>query len=115
MIRNVAITALFIGAAGSLSLIDRLNDVEVTLQRPDSVPAEAVQALREGRSLRASIIMREYLAGAADTTPAVALLAARAEAGRGDWERVAGLLAGRGWLDDVASGDGWYQIGRAHV
>lgn len=115
MIRNVAITALFIGAAGSLSLIDRLNDVEVTLQRPDSVPAEAVQALREGRSLRASIIMREYLAGAADTTPAVALLAARAEAGRGDWERVAGLLAGRGWLDDVASGDGWYLLGRSQL
>lgn len=115
MIRNVAITALIVGAAGSLSLIDQLSDVEVPLPLPDSVPAEAVQALRDGRFLRASIIMREYLAGVADTTPAVALLAARAEAGRGDWSRVEGLLAGRGWLDDVDSGGGWYLLGRSQL
>lgn len=113
MIRHVAVAALFVGAAGTLSLIDRLSRVELALPRADSVPAEAVEALREGRFLRASIILRDYLAMTVDTTPRLALLAARAEAGRGDWSRVERLLAGRHWLDDVSSGYGWYLLGRS--
>jgi soluble lytic murein transglycosylase len=78
------------------------------------VPEEAITALREGRYLRASTIMREYLAHG-DSSPGSILFAAQAEAGLGDWERVEQLLKGRVWLDSIGSGQGWDLLGRSQL
>lgn len=79
------------------------------------IPQEALEAMREGRYLRASMILRDYLAAHPDTSAAALLLAAQAEAGLGDWERVRQLLEGRGWLDVVAAGQGWRLLGRSQI
>lgn len=84
-----------------------------TVQGPQ-VPEEAVTALREGRYLRASTIMREYLT-LGDSTPGAILFAAQAEAGLGDWERVEQLLKGRAWLDSIGAGHGWDLLGRSQL
>lgn len=57
--------------------------------------------------------MREYLAETPDATAQDVLLAARAEAGWGDWGRVASLLGERSWLDDVETGHGRRLLGRS--
>jgi soluble lytic murein transglycosylase len=79
------------------------------------VPPEAREAIRQGRFWRASRILREYLASVPDPTPETILLAAQAEAGWGDWQRVQTLLSGRPWLDTVAGGYGWRLLGRSRL
>lgn len=113
--RHTPIYLLFFVVAASLALLDTRPTKSATLPDADSVPAEALSALREGRYLRASMILREYLATRSDTTASAILLAARAEAGWGDWEQVRTLLEGRSWLDLVGSGYGWSLLGRSQV
>lgn len=79
------------------------------------VPETALTALREGRYLRASTIMREYLTTHGDSAPGAVLFAAQAEAGLGDWERVEQLLKGRPWLDSIGAGNGWDLLGRSQL
>lgn len=86
-----------------------------SLSQPDTVPAEALKALRQGRYWRASKILRGYLAVVPDTTPESILLVARADAGWGNWSAVERLLAGRSWLDDTADGSGWDLLGRSRL
>ncbi len=81
----------------------------------DTVPAEALQALKQGRYWRASKILRGYLAVVPDTTPESILLVARADAGWGDWVGVERLLAGRSWLDTAGNGTGWDLLGRSRL
>lgn len=81
----------------------------------DTIPAEAMEALKQGRFWRASKILRGYLAVTPDTTPESILLVARAHAGWGDWPAVERLLAGRDWLDTAGDGDGWNLLGRSQI
>ncbi|MGD8277824.1 MAG: tetratricopeptide repeat protein [Gemmatimonadota bacterium] len=76
-------------------------------------PESAIRALAEGRHFHASLILRDWLASTKDTTAADLLLAARAEAGWSNWERVEELLAGRSWLDTVSDGRGWDLLARS--
>ncbi|MGH7607148.1 MAG: hypothetical protein ACREME_07395, partial [Gemmatimonadales bacterium] len=115
MTRHVLIAALLLAAAGTLVLMEKPARVQANAAVPDTVPAEAVEALRQGRYLRASLILRDYLASSADSTPSALLVTARAEAGWGDWEMVERLLAGRDWLDSLSSGRGWYLLGRGQL
>ncbi|CAA9333496.1 MAG: hypothetical protein AVDCRST_MAG89-2251, partial [uncultured Gemmatimonadetes bacterium] len=57
--------------------------------------------------------MRNYLRQRGDAPPEAVLLAARAEAGWGSWERVRTLLDGKPWLDRTRGGEGWFLLGRA--
>ncbi|MCI0436517.1 MAG: hypothetical protein L0271_23210, partial [Gemmatimonadetes bacterium] len=77
-------------------------------------PEEAVRALEQGRFLHASLILREHFSTVRDTTPADLVLAARAEGGWGNWERVVQLLSGRAWLDTLDHAIGWELLGYAH-
>lgn len=77
------------------------------------VPEAAIRALKEGRHLHASLIIRGWLATTTDTTPADLLLAARAEAGWSNWERVEQLLSGADWLDAAGDGLGWSLLARS--
>ncbi|MEO5509153.1 MAG: transglycosylase SLT domain-containing protein [Longimicrobiales bacterium] len=79
------------------------------------VPDSALVALREGRYLRASHILQDYLATQTDSTPDAILYSAQAAAGLGDWERVEGLLANRSWLDSIGAGNGWDLLGRSQL
>lgn len=117
MRRYSVLTLLFLMVAGVLASVDRPAGrvSAASAAEPDSVPAEALDALQQGRYLRASLILRDYLASAVDTTPGTLLLTAEAEAGWGDWEVVERLLAGRAWLDSVAAGQGWYLLGRSQL
>jgi tetratricopeptide (TPR) repeat protein len=76
---------------------------------------EALAALRDGRYMRASLILREYLAAQPDTSAAAILLTAQADAGWGDWAHVRQLLQGRNWLDVVQAGYGWSLLGRSQL
>ena len=82
---------------------------------PADMPRSAIDALRDERYLRSSLIIRETLASRTDTTPAELLFAARAEAGWGDWARVTELLEERPWLDTLDGGHGWQLLGRARA
>jgi len=77
------------------------------------VPESARRAIAEKRYFHATLILREYMASVSDTTAEALLLAARAEAGWGDWENVERLLAGRPWLDTEADALGWNLLGRS--
>ncbi|MGH7502384.1 MAG: transglycosylase SLT domain-containing protein [Longimicrobiales bacterium] len=82
---------------------------------PESAPEEALRAMQLGRFLHASLILREHFATIRDTSAADLLLAARAEAGWGNWERVERLLDGRVWLDTLESGLGWDLLGQGRL
>lgn len=80
---------------------------------PADAPDEVEELLRNGQNWRAAREMRRYLDEHPDDAPEMVLLAARAEAGWGGWERVRSLLDGRPWLDTVGGGEGWYLLARA--
>lgn len=119
---------LVVTAAAAILFAVRREGVARSDERPDSVaktgsgadtilvsgvPAEVGAFLRDGRDWRAARAMRVYLERTSDTRPDALLLAARAEAGWGGWERVRDLLDGRPWLDEARAGEGWYWLGRA--
>jgi len=79
------------------------------------VPDAAVDAMRQGRYLLATQLMRRRLHGTQDTSAETIVLLARAEAGWGDWAQVEKLLAGRAWLDRVEGGAGRELLGRARL
>jgi soluble lytic murein transglycosylase len=111
---------LFLAVAGAPALLDRdrpaAPEPALSLANDTAdVPDAAREALRQGRHWRASRILREYLAHVPDPAPETILLAARAEAGLGDWRRVHSLLAGRNWLDSVGGGWGWRLLGRSEL
>jgi soluble lytic murein transglycosylase len=115
--RHTVIYALFFALAALIAVFGprETRSAAPIITASDSVPPEALAALREGRFLRASLILRDYLAAHGDSTPSAVLLAAQAEAGWGDWERVSELLAGQSWLDGVAAGFGWNLLGRSQL
>jgi soluble lytic murein transglycosylase len=113
--RHTLTYLLFLVLAGTLTLTSAPPTHSAPASSEEHIPAEAMTALREGRYLRASLILRDYLAALPDTTESAILLAARAEAGWGDWEQVRRLLEGRTWLDRVASGYGWSLLGRSQL
>lgn len=80
---------------------------------PVEAPPEAVRAVEEGRYFHASLMLRDYLASTAEATAGDVLLAARAEAGWGDWARVESLLSGQSWLDTSSAGLGRRLLGRS--
>ena len=102
------------GIAVAVAVARRPARVEA-MALQDAVPQAAVDALRQGQFLRASLVLREYLDARSDSVPGALLIAAEAEAGWGDWERVEQLLAGRSWLDSLAAGRGWYLLGRSQA
>jgi soluble lytic murein transglycosylase len=113
--RHTLIYLLFFAVAGTIAILGPRETHSAGPAEVQEVPAEALSALREGRFLRASLILRDYLAAHSDTTPSAILLAARAEAGWGDWERVSDLLEGRSWLSGVAAGFGWNLLGQSQI
>jgi soluble lytic murein transglycosylase len=113
--RHALIYLLFVVVAGALALLDPPVIYSAPSSEQEYVPAEALAALRDGRYLRASLILREYLAARPDTSAAAILLTAQADAGWGDWERVRQLLQGRNWLDLVQAGYGWNLLGRSQL
>lgn len=114
--RYLGLTVLFLAAALAPLLLDiRVRRVAEPVDEWSDVPSEALDALREGRYWRASRILRGYLAVTPNPSPQTLLLAAQAEAGWGEWERVEALLAGRNWLDTLAGGYGWHLLGRSRL
>lgn len=106
---------LFLLVAVGLGVLRPRETHSAAPEQQPGVPQEAVRALREGRYLRASLILREYLGGSADSSAAAILMSAQAEAGLGDWDRVRTLLRGRPWLDTLAAGHGWELLGRSQL
>ncbi|MBR9988478.1 MAG: tetratricopeptide repeat protein [Gemmatimonadetes bacterium] len=113
--RHTLIYLLFFIVAGTIAVLGPRKSHSAAAAGVQHVPDAAVDALRDGRYLRASLILREYLSTRRDSTPSAILLAARAEAGWGDWERVSDLLEGRSWLSGEASGFGWSLLGRSQL
>lgn len=113
--RHTLIYLLFFALAGTIAVLGPTDTHSAAPEVAENVPPEALAALREGRFLRASLILREYLAARSDSTPSAILLSAQAEAGWGDWERVHELLQGRSWLDGTAAGFGWNLLGRSQL
>jgi soluble lytic murein transglycosylase len=74
---------------------------------------EIAALIRDGRPWYAALRMRTYLRRHPDAPPEALLLAARAEAEWGGWERVRTLLDGKPWLDRTGGGEGWFLLGRA--
>ncbi len=72
---------------------------------------EAERFLDTDRPQLAAQLLRQYQGG--DLTPRARLLAARAEAGRGDWRRVRALLGGAPGLDTLGGGRARYLLARA--
>lgn len=113
--RHSFILALFLAVAAALSVMTPVRTHSAPAPADEYVPTEALTAMREGRYLRASLILRDYLAARPDASAPAVLLAARAEAGWGDWEEVRRLLEGRTWLDRVGAGQGWHLLGRSQL
>lgn len=84
-----------------------------TLAAESEFDPDIVALLRNGRPWHAARRMRSYLRQHPDAPPEAVLLAARAEAGWGGWERVHTLLDGKPWLDRTGRGEGWFLLGRA--
>ncbi|HEX8299700.1 MAG TPA: hypothetical protein VF594_11120, partial [Rubricoccaceae bacterium] len=90
---------------------DRAEDVATD----SDVLSQATSYLDTGRPQRAARLLRPYTAGEGATlAPEARLLAARTEAGVGDWERVRTLLGGAGGPDSLGGAWGVYLLARAH-
>src|SRR5688572_19640410 len=112
--RHALIYLLFFALAAMLAVLDPRETSSAPAPQ-DPIPEEALAALNQGRYLRASQILGDYLAANTDSTPSAVMLAARAAAGWGDWERVRRLLEGQSWLDRIAAGYGWSLLGQSQV
>jgi soluble lytic murein transglycosylase len=86
---------------------------QVGLAGPREVPPEAAAMVSQGRYWGAAQLLRDYLAREPSPPAGAVLLAARAEAGSGDWERTATLLEGRDWLASREEGAGLFLRARA--
>jgi soluble lytic murein transglycosylase len=80
---------------------------------PATMPAAAEGLLATDRPWRAARVMRSYLDRVSDAGDDHRVLAARAEAEYGAWERVLELLSGVRALDTHAGGVGVYLLARA--
>ncbi len=80
---------------------------------PDSVIAEAREALERGRPWQASRLITPVLADSAHRTPAAVFLAATAASRWGGWPEVSRLLTGEPWLDSLYEGRGRLLLARA--
>lgn len=113
--RYLVMFLLFLAAVAGPALMRTSDTPAAPSPEPPPVPAEALEALKQGRYWRASQILQGYLATVPEPTPASVLLAAQAQAGWGDWAGVERLLAGKGWLDTLAGGYGWNLLGRSRL
>jgi soluble lytic murein transglycosylase len=114
--RHTLVYLLFFAVLASLAVLHPpASHSTPSALAQDPVPPDALDALNQGRYLRASQILGAYLAERTDATPSALMLAARAAAGWGDWERVRELLEGQSWLDRVGAGYGWSLLGRSQV
>ena len=113
--RHTITGLLFSLVAASLALLDPRETQSALADQEGAVPSQAVAALREGRFLRATQLLGDYLNVRPDTTPSAIIFAAEAAAGLADWDHVRALLEGRSWLDQVGSGYGWNLLGRSQV
>ncbi len=80
---------------------------------PDPALNAAREALDDGLSWTASLRIAPVLADTARRTPEAEIIAARAAAGWGGWDRVRDLLQGRPWLDTLFDGRGRELLARA--
>lgn len=106
--------AAFAGVPGEVPLEHAPSILEES-DHTSKAPEEARRAMQLGRFLHASLILREHFATVTDTAAEDLLLAARAEAGWGNWERAERLLAGRAWLDTLENALGWDVLGRSYL
>lgn len=113
--RYALILLLFFAAVLGPALLK--TDRSPASPRPelDDVPAEALEALRQGRYWRASRILQGHLDTIPDPKPQTILLAAQAGAGWGDWATVERLLGGQIWLDSLGGGIGWNLLGQSQL
>jgi len=115
MAARALVLLLFLLAVAVAGVLRPRDSYSAPAETVAPLPQAALRALREGRFLRASLVLRDYLGAAGDTSAAALLLSARAEAGLGDWERVQHLLRGQLWLDTLAGGHGWELLGRSQL
>jgi soluble lytic murein transglycosylase len=113
--RHALIYLLFLVVVGALAVLDPRVTYSAPSADHEHIPPDALAALRDGRYMRASLILREYLAARPDSSAAAILLTAQADAGWGEWERVRQLLQGRNWLDVAQAGYGWSLLGRSQL
>jgi soluble lytic murein transglycosylase len=121
------VASIVVAMAGAAVLLGRGADdarpQTGAMQAPAGVAADSLRVpgvpesvgvfLENEQPWRAARVMREYLRETANPSPEAFLLAARAEAEWGGWDRVRRYLAGERWLDDVRGGEGWYWLARA--
>jgi hypothetical protein len=86
--RRWLVALLVVVVASSVVILRPHATKSAPAEASAQVPEEALNALRQGRYLRASTIMREFLAAHGDSAPGAILIAAQAEAGIGDWAAV---------------------------
>jgi soluble lytic murein transglycosylase len=82
---------------------------------PDSLIAEASEALERGRPWQASRLITPVIADSLNRPPAAVFLAATAASRWGGWPEVARLLSGESWLDSLYEGRGRLLLARAQL
>ncbi len=75
---------------------------------------EVAEALDQGRHWYATRLLRD-LSRRVNGTPQAALLAARADAGRGAWQAVVDRIDSASWLDSIGYGEGRALLARARL
>jgi soluble lytic murein transglycosylase len=117
MTRYPVMLLLFTAAVAIPSVLARNTaaDGGVGVRPGPDIPAAELAAAQQGRHWRASRILGDYLAVAADTAPETILLALRLRAGWGDSPTVTRLLEGRQWLGDLDGAEGWKLLGPSRI
>lgn len=113
--KRYALLFVFLTGAIGLQVRQGAGGPASPSDRRDSVPESVREAAAHGRYWRASRLLEDHMAAHADTAPPTVLLAARLDAGWGDWVDVRALLEGRPWLGRVEDGAGWELLGRARI
>lgn len=115
MTRYSLMLLLFATAVAVPAVLGRTGAADAAAAQEPDIPPAVREAADQGRYWRASRILGQYLAVAADTAPETILLASRLSAAWGDWSTVTRLLEGRHWLGHLEGAEGWKLLGMSQI
>ena len=114
-LRLAAALSLHAFAACAEAPARALEPAEHGVGLEDTLAIRAAQAVADGRPWQATLMLEPRLRDSLSRTPDVVLIAARAAAAWGGWQRVSELLDGAPWLGTSFAGEGHELLARASL
>ena len=111
IVLSAVVATLMAGCAEAPARVPESSESEIVLE--DTLAIRAAEAVAAGRPWQATLLLEPRLRDTLSRTPDVVLIAARAAAAWGGWQRVTELLQDAPWLSTSFAGEGHELLARA--